>query len=183
MRKAGKDAALGSEDVGFLVSGEAEEAGKSRQEAQLPPSRPPVILDSVPAVVEAVMPTLAVASPSRSEGNPGAKQRSQRRRNLEVDSVFCPVIISFCDRCIRILWVSKLQPPSPSPAASGSSTTAPTPSGYASDDDDDFLGNDDDSLDGEGGGGGIDEADDEDRIPEELLLKYANEAGIDKGKF
>ena len=76
-----------------------------------------------------------------------------------------------------------MQPPSPSPAASGSSTTAPTPSGYASDDDDDFLGNDDDSLDGDGGGGGIDEADDEDRIPEELLLKYANEAGIDKGKY
>ena len=75
-----------------------------------------------------------------------------------------------------------MQPPSPSPAASGSSTTAPTPSGYASDDDDDFLGNDDDSLDGVGGGG-IDEADDEDRIPEELLLKYANEAGIDKGKY
>ena len=43
-----------------------------------------------------------------------------------------------------------------------------------------MIGNDDDSLDGEGGGG-IDEADDEDRIPEELLLKYANEAGLEKG--
>ena len=74
-----------------------------------------------------------------------------------------------------------MQPPSPSPAPSGSSTTAPTPSGYASDDDDDLIGNDDDSLDGEGGGG-IDEADDEDRIPEELLLKYANEAGLEKGR-
>ena len=44
-----------------------------------------------------------------------------------------------------------------------------------------MIGNDDDSLDGEGGGG-IDEADDEDRIPEELLLKYANEAGLEKGR-
>ena len=81
VRKAGRDAALRSEDVGFLVSGEAE-----RETAvQIQAPRPPVILDSVPAVVEAVMPTLAVASPSRSEGDPGAaKQRSQRRRNLEV---------------------------------------------------------------------------------------------------
>ena len=85
---------------------------------------------------------------------------------------------------IELIWLLcfSLQPPSPSPALSGSSTTAPTPSGYASDDDDDdLIGHDDDSLDGEGGGGGIDDADDEDRIPEELLLKYANEAGLEKG--
>ena len=85
VRKAGKETGLGSGDVGFLVNGEEEQTDKRQQEesAQQPVHRP-VILDSVPAVVEALMPSLAVASASRSEGAAGAKQRSSRRRNLEV---------------------------------------------------------------------------------------------------
>ena len=93
VRKAGKDTGLGSGDIGFLVNGEEEQTDKRQQEesAQQPVPRP-VILDSVPAVVEALMPTLAVASASRSEGAAGAKQRSSRRRNLEARS--CPPLQS-----------------------------------------------------------------------------------------
>ena len=83
VRKAGKDSGLGSGDIGFLLKGEEGQKRQQEEIGQQPVPRP-VILDSIPAVVEAVMPTLAVASASRSESAAGAKQRSSRRRNLEV---------------------------------------------------------------------------------------------------
>ena len=87
VRKGGKD----TDDIRFFVNGEE----KSQQE-EIPQQPVPrsVILDSVPAVVEAVMPSLAAAAASRSEGAAAARQRSSRRRNLEVrlKGIYCPLL-------------------------------------------------------------------------------------------